>query len=68
MTKQERLAKKETIKEMILNLRAQGKRYEEIAVESGVSIDTLRRILYCKKNIPGQITIRKIINYLSKNA
>lgn len=68
MTKQERMEYKEKLKELLFDVRALGgKRYEEIAVESGVSIDTIRRLLYAKGRLPGQITIKKLMAWLERN-
>lgn len=66
MTKKERIQHQEKIKEMLFDMRAKGKRYEEIAVEAGVSIDTIRRMLYAKNYIIGQLTIRKLNNFFQR--
>lgn len=67
MTKQERLRFKELITESLKQARANNIRYEQIAVEAGVSLDTLRRIMYDSKNVPSEITIRKILNWFTNN-
>ncbi|WP_028841964.1 hypothetical protein [Thermodesulfovibrio yellowstonii] len=64
MTKRERLKEKEKIAEIIKQLRAQGVKYEQMALELGLSVDTLRRFLYCQKIIPAEITIRRFKNWL----
>lgn len=67
MTKQERLEFKRLITEYLKQARARDIRYERIALEAGVSLDTLRRIMYDPANVPSEITIRKILNWFSKN-
>lgn len=66
MTKKERIQHQKRIKEIILSMRAEGKKYEEIAVGAGISIDTLRRMMYAKDYLAGEITIRKIYNFLQR--
>lgn len=66
MTKVERLKLKREIKEKLKEARTENIRYEQVAVETGISLDTLRRIMYDSKNIPSEITIKKILKWLEK--
>jgi len=61
-TEREQLRKE--LAEVIKNLRASGVRYEQMALEIGLSIDSIRRFIYDTKRIPADITIRKIKNWL----
>lgn len=66
MTKVERLKLKRKITEKLKEARTENIRYEQIAVETGISLDTLRRIMYDSKNIPSEITIKKILKWFEK--
>ena len=46
--------------------RAKGRRYEEIALEIGISIDTMRKFMYNSKRNVSELTLRKIKNWLDK--
>jgi len=66
MTKIERLKFKKELSEKLKEIRTENIRYEQVAVETGISLDTLRRIMYDSKNIPSEITIKKILKWLEK--
>lgn len=67
MTKHDRLEMKKFITQKLKEARAKNIRYEQMASEMGISLDTLRRIMYSADNVPSEITIRKILNWLNKN-
>jgi hypothetical protein len=46
--------------------RAKGRRYEEIAFEIGISIDTMRKFMYNPKRNVSELTLRKIKNWINK--
>ncbi len=62
----EKLSEREEIKKRILELRASGIRYEQMALEIGLSLDTIRRFLYTKNRVPAEITMLKIKNWLKQ--
>jgi hypothetical protein len=60
--------KEETLRKRFLNVvkeeRAKGKRYEEIALAIGISIDTLRKFMYNPKRNVSDLTLRKIKHWI----
>ena len=62
--------KKETLRKRFLKVvkeeRAKGKRYEEIALEIGISIDTMRKFMYNPRRKLSDLTIQKIKNWMQK--
>jgi len=52
--------------EMVKEERARGRRYEEIALEIGISIDTMRKFMYNSKRNVSELTLRKIKNWIDK--
>jgi transposase len=62
--------KEETLRRRFLKVvkeeRAKGKRYEEIALEIGISIDTMRKFMYNSKKKVSDLTLQKIKNWMHK--
>jgi hypothetical protein len=52
--------------EIVKEERARGRRYEEIALEIGISIDTMRKFMYNSKRNVSELTLRKIKNWMDK--
>jgi len=64
LTEKQREQLRKELADVIRNLRASGVRYEQMALEIGLSIDSIRRFIYDSKRTPAEITIRKIQNWL----
>jgi transposase len=62
--------KKETLRKRFLKIvkeeRAKGKRYEEIALAIGISIDTMRKFMYNPQRNVSDLTLQKIKNWMHK--
>jgi hypothetical protein len=62
--------KEARVRKCFLNLvkeeRAKGKRYEEMALEIGISLDTMRKFMYNPKRNVSELTLRKIKNWIDK--
>ncbi|NPV51801.1 MAG: hypothetical protein HPY60_11495 [Candidatus Methanofastidiosum sp.] len=66
VTEKERENLRKQLVEAMKELRAKGIKYEQMALEIGLSLDSVRRFLYDSKRTPAEITIRKIQNWLKK--
>ena len=66
LTEEEREKLRKELTDVIRDLRANGVKYEKMALEIGLSIDSVRRFIYDSKRIPADITIRKIQNWLQR--
>jgi DNA-directed RNA polymerase specialized sigma24 family protein len=51
---------------VVKEARVKGKRYEEIAVEIGISLDTMRKFMYNPKRNVSELTLKKIKNWINK--
>lgn len=51
---------------VVKEVRAKGKRYEEIALEIGISLDTMRKFMHNPKRKVSELTLRKIKNWIDK--
>jgi len=61
----EDLLRKKFLK-MVKDLRAKGKKYEQMALEIGISIDTMRKFMYNSQVKISEITLQKIKNWMGK--
>jgi hypothetical protein len=61
----EDLLRKKFLK-MVKDLRAKGKKYEQMALEIGISIDTMRKFMYNSQVKISEITLQKIKNWMEK--
>ena len=66
LTEEQREQLRKELAEVMRDLRASGVRYEQMALEIGLSIDSIRRFIYDSKRTPAEITIRKIKNWLKR--
>jgi len=66
LKEQQREKLRRELTEVMKDLRARGVRYEQMALEIGLSLDSIRRFIYDSKRTPAEITIRKIQNWLKK--
>jgi len=66
LKEQQREKLRRELAEVMKDLRARGVRYEQMALEIGLSIDSIRRFIYDSKRTPAEITIKKIQNWLKK--
>jgi hypothetical protein len=66
LTENQREQLRRELTEVMKELRASGVRYEQMALEIGLSLDSIRRFIYDSKRTPAEITIRKIQNWLKK--
>lgn|GEM_PF-6483150 len=61
----EDLLRKKFLK-MVKDLRAKGEKYEQMALEIGISIDTMRKFMYNSQVKISEITLQKIKNWMEK--
>jgi hypothetical protein len=66
LKEQQREKLRRELAEVMKDLRARGVRYEQMALEIGLSLDSIRRFIYDSKRTPAEITIRKIQNWLKR--
>jgi len=66
LTEKQREQLRKELADVIRDLRASGVRYEQMALEIGLSLDSIRRFIYDSKRTPAEITIRKIQNWLKR--
>jgi len=66
LTEKERERLRKELVSLIKDLRASGIKYEQMALEIGLSIDSIRRFIYDTKRIPAEITIRKIQKWMQR--